>query len=88
MSWDYRIEENARRKLRDLGPSAAREILDYLNTRIRGVENPRLMGKPLKHALKGLWRYRVRDWRVLCRLEDGVCVVVVVDAGHRRNVYE
>lgn len=88
MSWDYRIEENAKRKLRDLGPSAAREILDYLNTRIKGSADPRAYGKPLKHALKGLWRYRVRDLRVLCRLEDGICIVLVIDAGHRRDVYE
>lgn len=88
MSWDYRIEEGAKRKLRDLGPAAASEILAYLNTRIRGAADPRAFGKPLRHALKGLWRYRVRDWRVLCRLEDGVCIVVVVDAGHRREVYD
>jgi mRNA interferase RelE/StbE len=88
VSWDYRIEESAKRKLRDLGPSAAKEILDYLNTRIKGSLDPRAHGKPLKHELKGLWRYRVRDLRVLCRLEDNVCIVLVVDAGHRRDVYE
>lgn len=88
MSWAYEFTPEAQRKLRDLGPSAAKQIKDYFETRIKGAADPRAFGKPLRHALKGLWRYRVRDWRVLCRLEDGVCIVVVVDAGHRREVYD
>lgn len=32
MIWDYRIEEDAKRQLRDLGRSAASEILGYLDS--------------------------------------------------------
>ena len=88
MSWEYKLTTEAVRKLRDLGPSAAKEIKDYLETRIKGAADPRVHGKALRHGLKGFWRYRVRDWRILCRLEDGVCIVVVVDVGHRSSVYD
>ncbi|MDF3055951.1 MAG: addiction module toxin RelE [Rariglobus sp.] len=88
MSWDYKLTPEAVRKLRDLGPSAAKEIKAYLETRIKGAADPRTHGKALRHGLKGFWRYRVRDWRILCRLEDGVCIVIVVDAGHRSSVYD
>lgn len=88
MSWDYRIEEDAKRQLKSLGPSAAKEILDYLDTRIKGAKDARAAGKPLRSTLKGLWRYRVRDWRILCRLEDGVCIVVVIKVDHRSTVYD
>jgi mRNA interferase RelE/StbE len=37
--------------------------------------------------MKGLWRYRVGDYRVICRVEDGRMVVLVLDVGHRREVY-
>jgi mRNA interferase RelE/StbE len=88
VSWDYRIEENAKRQLRDLGPSAAKEIMHYLDTRIKGASDPRASGKALRSGLKGLWRYRVRDWRILCRLDDGVCIVIVIKADHRSTVYD
>ena len=88
MSWVYRIEEAAKRQLRDLGPSASNEVVDYLDARIKGSSDPRAFGKALRSELKGLWRYRVRDWRILCRLEDGVCVVVVVKVDHRSTVYD
>lgn len=87
MSWDYRIEPTAAQDLRNLGPSAAVEIRDYLNRRIRGAADPRAFGKPLRGKLRGFWRYRVRDYRMLCRLEDSVLIVIVVAAGHRSKIY-
>lgn len=88
MSWGYRLTPEAVRKLRDLGPLAAEEIRVYLETWIKGAADPRTQGKALRGRLKGFWRYRMRDWRILCRLEDGICVVIVVDAGHRSSVYD
>jgi mRNA interferase RelE/StbE len=33
------------------------------------------------------WRVRTGDYRVLYRIDDGVVIVVVVDLGHRREIY-
>lgn len=88
MNWDYRIEESARDDLRRIGPSAAREILDFLDQRIKGAADPGRFGRPLRGPMKGFWRYRVRDYRVLCRLERRMLVVVVIAVGHRSTVYD
>ena len=37
---------------------------------------------------KGLWRYRMEDYRILARIEDQWVIVTVVAVGHRREVYE
>ncbi|MGI8646396.1 MAG: type II toxin-antitoxin system RelE family toxin [Nocardioides sp.] len=34
-----------------------------------------------------LWRYRVGDYRILALIEDERLVVLVVELGHRREVY-
>jgi mRNA interferase RelE/StbE len=34
------------------------------------------------------WRYRVDDYRILCRLEDEKLEVLVVRLGHRRDIYD
>ncbi len=88
MSWDYKIDDLALRELRDLGPSAARAVLDFLNKRIRGCADPRAFGKPLRGGLHGLWRYRMQDYRLICELDDGKFVVILVKAGHRSSVYD
>lgn len=67
---------------------AQREILDYIETRIQTDENPRRFGKALKGNLAGLWRYRIRDYRMLCRIQDDALIVHVVAVGHRKNVYD
>lgn len=88
MSWDYRIEDSAKQDLRDCGPSVAREVRDFLEKRIKGSDDPAQFGKPLRGALKGFWRYRVKDHRILCRLENRVLIVVVIAVGHRSTVYD
>jgi mRNA interferase RelE/StbE len=88
VSWAYRIEETARDDLRRLGPSVAAQVREYLETRIKGAANPEQFGKPLRGSKHGLWRYRVRDYRLVCRLEKKVLIVVVVAVGHRTTVYD
>ena len=85
VSWDYRIEPSA---LRDLGPNAITEVRRYLDERIRGASDPAAFGKPLRGDKHGYLRYRVRDWRLLCKLENSLLIVVVVAEGHRSSVYE
>ena len=38
--------------------------------------------------LAGVWRYRVGDYRILCDIDDGRLVILVVDVAHRREVYK
>ncbi|NMW74694.1 type II toxin-antitoxin system RelE family toxin, partial [Mobiluncus mulieris] len=37
--------------------------------------------------LAGLWRYRVGDYRIVCRLDDAELTVLVLRIGHRSSVY-
>lgn len=87
MSWDYRVSERALKELRKLGPDASRRILSYLDDRIGQGEDPRKHGKALRGELGEYWRYRVGDYRILCKIEDEVMIVLVVKVGHRRDIY-
>jgi mRNA interferase RelE/StbE len=86
--WRVEFDERAARELRGLDKQAQRAILRYLRERIATDQNPRRFGKPLSRELTGLWRYRIRDYRVVCNIEDGQLLVLVVRVGHRRGVYE
>ena len=88
MSWVYRFDERALKELRKLGQQAQRDILAYLDERVKGDADPRRFGKGLKADLAGLWRYRVGNYRILCQIRDGELLVLVVAVGHRRDVYE
>ena len=88
MCWVYRFDERAFKELRKLGKQAQREILNYLDERVAGEGDPRRFGKGLKADLAGLWRYRVGDYRILCQIQDGELLVLVVAVGHRRENYQ
>jgi mRNA interferase RelE/StbE len=50
--------------------------------------DPRSSGKALTGPLLGAyWRYRVGDYRILCDIQDGALCVLVIDVGHRKDVY-
>jgi mRNA interferase RelE/StbE len=86
--WTVEFDDRARRELRKLDPGAQQEILRYLRERIAGSADPRQFGKPLRMNLAGLWRYRVGQYRLICRFEEDRFVVLVIKVGHRREVYE
>ena len=88
MSWGYSFEERALKELKKLGRPAQRQIIDYLDERILGTEDPRRFGKALRGDLAGLWRYRVGDYRLITSVEEQQLLVLVVRVGHRRDVYE
>jgi mRNA interferase RelE/StbE len=85
--WRVEFDRAAVRDLRKLGAEAERRVLRFLRERIAGRTDPRALGHALTGDHKGLWRYRVGDYRVVAAIEDDRFVVLVVTIGHRREVY-
>lgn len=87
MAWTVEVSAKAARQLERLGKVEARRIRDFLAGRM-AAQNPRSTGKALQGAEFGeFWRYRVGDYRIICRLEDHRLVVLVVAVAHRRDAY-
>ena len=63
---------------KELDRGIAARIFEELDE-IAKLEDPRVRGKSLTGNLAGVWRYRVGDYRILCAIEDGRLVILVVD---------
>ena len=48
--------------------------------------NPRPPGV-VKLSGRDAWRVRVADYRIIFEIHDAVLLVLVVDIGHRRDIY-
>jgi mRNA interferase RelE/StbE len=88
LTWTIEYDRRVLKDLKRLDRQAQLAILDYFDDRIASTEDPRVFGKPLKAAFAGLWRYRIGDYRAICRIEDHRMVVLVVRVAHRSTVYE
>jgi mRNA interferase RelE/StbE len=85
--WRVEFHRAAVRDLHKLGAEGERRVLRYLRERIAGSDDPRRFGHALTADRKGLWRYRVGDYRIVAAIDDGRFMVLVVTIGHGREVY-
>jgi len=85
--WAIEYSDTARKQLRKLGNPVSKRIVDFLDQRIAGKNNPRDSGKALSGPIGGLWRYRIGDYRIVCDIQDNRLRVLVLQVGHRRNIY-
>lgn len=51
------------------------------------LANDPTIGVSLKADLKGCYKYRVGSYRIIYQIEHSVLLVVVIDIGHRKEVY-
>lgn len=51
------------------------------------LERDPFQGKPLKGELRGRWSYRVGAYRILYLIRREHLLVLVIDVGHRREIY-
>ena len=87
MAWTIEYTETALQQLRRLDRQNARRILDFMDQRVAGRDDPRQLGKALTGPLGGFWRYRVGDCCVVCDIQGEILRVLVVRLGNRKDVY-
>lgn len=79
--------EKAKKKLKKIDVSARKKLKSWIEHNLEGCDNPRLHGKALTGKFGDLWRYRVGNYRILAKIHDNEVLIVIVDAGHRREIY-
>ena len=87
MAWTIEYTQTARKQLKKLDKPLARRILDFLEDRIGKHDDPRTLGEALTGPLGALWRYRFGDYPVICEIRDISTRILVLQIGHRREVY-
>ena len=89
MAWTIEIDPAAAKELNKLDSVSIRRILKFLHERVSRLDDPRSIGEALKGSKLGeFWKYRVGDYRVISRIEDGKMLILVIKIGNRRDVYK
>jgi mRNA interferase RelE/StbE len=88
LAWTVKLSDDAKRDLQKLDKPLQKRITSFLLDRLQTTDNPRSTGKALQGKLSGLWRYRVGDFRLLCHIEDNELIILVIEIGHRKEIYK
>lgn len=88
MAYHVELAASVDRDLCKLDPQHRRRILRFLRTRVATLDDPRSIGEALHGSLLGeFWKYRVGDYRLICKIEDDRLLVLVLRVGHRKKIY-
>ncbi len=83
-SYTLEFERAAIRALKKLSPQASEQIQKDIE---KLQNNPRPPGCLKLKGGSDLWRIRSGDYRVIYQIRDHLLVVLIVDVGHRRDIY-
>ena len=87
MSYEIKLTSSFKMSFKKLDFITQRMISKWIVKNLETTDNPRLHGKALSGNLKGLWRYRIGDYRLIADIQDNELVIVAIDIGHRREIY-
>ncbi|WP_405330155.1 type II toxin-antitoxin system RelE/ParE family toxin [Ruminobacter sp.] len=88
MSYSVLFTQKAKKQLSKLDRNTAKLIASWLKKNLEGCVNPRIHGKALVANKAGQWRYRVGDYRILAEIRDEEVIILVLQIGHRREIYK
>jgi mRNA interferase RelE/StbE len=86
-TWRIEITRTATRQITKLEPQTQAAILKFLREKVSAAQNPRQWGRALQGEKRGLWRYRVGDYRLICDIKDEAVTVLMLEVGHRKDIY-
>ncbi len=66
--------------------SVRERIIKFLVERVQEHPDALLLAKPLVGEFKGLYRFRVGDYRLFCEAKNDSILIARVE--HRRNAYD
>lgn len=88
MAYNVELSAEVDRELGKLDAQQAKRILKFLHERVARLDDPRSIGEALHGSRLGeFWKYRVGDYRLICKIEDDRLVVLVLRVGHRKEIY-
>lgn len=87
MKFEVLYRKKVKKSIGKLDTSIKILIKSRIDKNLVNTENPRLYGKALTGNLRNYWRYRVGNYRIIAEIKDNELIVLVVDVGHRRKIY-
>ncbi len=88
MTWQIEFTAMATKQFSKLDKQVKERIINFFENRLAIMDNPKQSGKALQGSLSEYWAYRVGSYRILTKHQDNQLLILVVEIGHRKEVYK
>lgn len=82
------FSEDFRKIFKKLDSSVQKLVASYIKHNLENTDDPRIHGKALIGDKKGLWRYRIGNYRLIVEIQDDKLIILILTFGHRKDVYK
>lgn len=88
MSYSVKTTTKFEKEFKKLDRYTQRMMKAWIVKNLIGCENPRQHGKGLTADKSGLWRYRIGDYRLIAEIQDKEITILMLNIGHRSEIYK
>lgn len=88
MKYKLVLTDDFEKQFKKLDRSIQTIIVKWIRKHLENCDDPRVSGKVLSANLKGYWRYRIGDYRLLAEINDNKLIIVAISIAHRSEVYD
>lgn len=86
MTWKIVYKKSIKKDLKQLSPEVKSIIEQVINEKLK--VDPIKFGTPLRKTLKGLFKLRIGNYRLVYSIQKQTITVFVIKIAHRRDVYK
>jgi mRNA interferase RelE/StbE len=86
MTWKVIFTKRGEKDFKSLSPEIKKIIAKAINLKL--LPDPDFALIPLKGKLKGIYKFRVGQYRIICEKRSKIFIIIVVKIGHRKEIYE
>lgn len=88
MIYQLRTDKRFDKAFKKLDRSVQMMLKDWIQKNLMDCDDPRRSGKALAGNLKNIWRYRIGNYRLLCKIDDDKLIIFALNVGHRKEIYK
>ncbi len=86
MAYNVIWHEGTLKDLKKLNRSSAKKVVAKVKNYL--IQDPVKLGTPLKGNLKGLYRYRIGEYRVIYVIDQAEKKIIILNVKHRKKIYK
>lgn len=86
--WRVEYSKKAQKQIKKLDKTIQRLLIAWIEKHLEGTDNPRRQGKGLTGERAREWRYRIGNYRIICDIQDSRMIILALEVGHRKNIYD
>lgn len=88
MMYQVKISDKTLKQLANMDRYLAKFMLAWIQKNLEGTLNPKSFGKGHVGSKKGILKYRIGSYRLFTQINDNELLILVIEIGHRKDVYK